>query len=632
MEVTKPRRNAATVTAAERAAYINAVLAIDTGALFRFSDGVPYWKKQNVIHSVGGALHGVQGFLPWHREMLNRLEVLLRESDPLLTLLYWDWTTDPRGGVNLFSTSFMGQSNGTVAVPLRPPTLTRDVGFSFFAPESDGTIVGRAVYPAFRLGLELTPNHNSAHGFIGGPSGRISSLSTAAQDPFFFLLHGNVDRLWAHWQRDPGRPERVDPDTATGTAATDPTITGTMSPWDGGTGIALWTNPAEQYSKPANHASVVAAPIYDTAPLRVPVLQPGQAVVLQIPWFPPDPSRYGCFGDPGHFCLLARIETTAAAPFGMTFPEGTNVDTNTRNNNNIAWKNVTVVDDVPRLRFLSGVLVRNFLRTPARFRLVVRVPQDQRERSIFRHGAVELVVPEALEEGWRKTGGIAQGIRAGDRGDGTRTLEVAEDGSFLEVELGPGEDHALNLGFRLDPDVPAEVRREPFLLDLEQVLVADGAFEPTTRVGGSGSRSTPRSSPSSRGTRSGPSWPTAPTPAAAGPSRTSTPRSGRRSALRWSSVPPRRRADTGAATARRPGRRLPPTPGRPSTSTTRRSTAICGSASGRATERRSTSTAPRSRAGTSPKARSPARPRRPRRSRGWRPASTRNWSRPSRCR
>src|SRR5262249_40340199 len=44
-------------------------------------------------------------FLPWHRELCNRFEALLRKVDPQLSLHYWDWTTDPRG---LFTAQFMG--------------------------------------------------------------------------------------------------------------------------------------------------------------------------------------------------------------------------------------------------------------------------------------------------------------------------------------------------------------------------------------------------------------------------------------------------------------------------------------------------------------------------------------------
>ena len=39
--------------------------------------------------------------------------------------------------------------------------------------------------------------HGSAHVSFGGS---ISSIPTAAKDPLFFMLHANVDRLWAKWQ------------------------------------------------------------------------------------------------------------------------------------------------------------------------------------------------------------------------------------------------------------------------------------------------------------------------------------------------------------------------------------------------------------------------------------------------
>lgn len=88
--------------------------------------------------------------------------------------------------------------------------------------------------------MESSPNHNSAHGFIGGPFGQISFLSSAVEDPFFFQLHGNVDRLWANWQRNPSEPGRVDPVTAYGPEAGNARINATMSPWDGDTGLAPW--------------------------------------------------------------------------------------------------------------------------------------------------------------------------------------------------------------------------------------------------------------------------------------------------------------------------------------------------------------------------------------------------------
>jgi len=81
--------------------------------------GVSWWFKQDEIHQATHVHDGPE-FLPWHREIVNRLEEMLRQINPKLSLHYWDWTQDPRaipnanlgGGVtgtlNLFTPDFMG--------------------------------------------------------------------------------------------------------------------------------------------------------------------------------------------------------------------------------------------------------------------------------------------------------------------------------------------------------------------------------------------------------------------------------------------------------------------------------------------------------------------------------------------
>ena len=86
------RRNFAHLTDAERDAYIAAVKQVD---LLAYSDGVSYWDKQDQIHQ-STHNHGGNSFLPWHRELVNRYEALLRQADPSVALHYWDWTEDPR--------------------------------------------------------------------------------------------------------------------------------------------------------------------------------------------------------------------------------------------------------------------------------------------------------------------------------------------------------------------------------------------------------------------------------------------------------------------------------------------------------------------------------------------------------
>ncbi len=229
-EVTKPRKNAATATTAERDAYRDAILSVGTLPAFVFPGGITYWHKQDQVHQFGPSnRHGTSAFLPWHREFINRYEVLLQEANPLVTLLYWDWTTDPSG---FFNSSFMGASgSGPGSAPigapfqpgvgptLFPPAVSRDLGGSACCTVpttfTDASVLGQPTYAPSGFGQFLENNpHNYSHVYIGGVSGNMSFVPQAAEDPFFFMLHGNVDRLWAQWQRNPASLMRLDPATA----------------------------------------------------------------------------------------------------------------------------------------------------------------------------------------------------------------------------------------------------------------------------------------------------------------------------------------------------------------------------------------------------------------------------------
>ncbi len=83
-------------------------------------------------------------------------------------------------------------------------------------------------------------------------------------------------------------------------------------------------------------------------PIYLPVIPPGGQIVIPVQWLPSNPNDFACFGaDKSHFCLLARIETSQTGDFGMTFPETPDLYSNVKNNNNIVWKNVEIVDNDP---------------------------------------------------------------------------------------------------------------------------------------------------------------------------------------------------------------------------------------------------------------------------------------------
>lgn len=241
------RMNVMEVSDTEKDRLRNAFIALNTEEKFRFPGsrndkpfvgGVSFWFKQDEIHQATH-VHRGPAFLTWHRELCNRLERLLRMHDKKTSLHYWDWNQDPS---DLFTSRFMGNSHGEAgqpwlsagyynpfpiddnyrgddasdidhANPADPPlTITRDKkdgtleeyiireGGRFY---TDREIISSKDYSEMRLKLESV--HNAAHSYIGGS---ISNPHISFRDPFVFLIHSNVDRLFAAWQLQKGKEFR----------------------------------------------------------------------------------------------------------------------------------------------------------------------------------------------------------------------------------------------------------------------------------------------------------------------------------------------------------------------------------------------------------------------------------------
>jgi hypothetical protein len=239
------RRNIAAVDPAERAMLRDALVELNKrvypGARTDpVPGGVTYWFKQDEIHQATH-VHGKPQFVPWHRVIVNRLEEHLREINQQLSLHYWDWTQDPRaivganlgggstGTLNLFTSGFMGYGGAVSAAigepwlgagyyvpgaipqrdashnPADPPLFVmRNVAGSPATQADDDGIVAAGDYRTMWNRLKVV--HDTMHGFVNMGSSHISF-----RDPFVFLLHSNVDRLFALWQTQAGYEERLDP-------------------------------------------------------------------------------------------------------------------------------------------------------------------------------------------------------------------------------------------------------------------------------------------------------------------------------------------------------------------------------------------------------------------------------------
>lgn len=194
--------------------------------------------------------------------------------------------------------------------------------------------------------------------------------------------------------------------------------------------------------------------------------------ILTFPWFPPNPADYSSFGaDQSHFCLLSRIETSGTPPFGMTTPEGSNLWANVKNNNNIVWKNITVVDELPGGAKVEYTTVANFTDQIMRASLLFVAPRHERP-SVFHWGQVLVDLGEKLFEIWKANGSEGAGVKPLD---GT-TLLIEKSGAFIDnLELDPQALYTIRVQFLPKHRQPLGVH--VYSLDVLQQVKCNGRAE-----------------------------------------------------------------------------------------------------------------------------------------------------------
>jgi tyrosinase len=239
------RKNAESLSNAERDRFLSAFGTLNGQGLGRFTAF-----RDMHRNSTSREAHGNSGFLPWHRAYLLDLERELQLVDPSVALPYWRFD-EP--APKLFTRAFIGIPNDAGLVQFTPghpflswitdnrPGITREMPFSpNEAPEvlneEDTLALGgnNNRYGPFRESMEGDP-HGQAHVSFGGS---ISEIDTAARDPLFFLLHNNVDRLWAKWQWLFGRTNPAEPNAYAAPAGNriGHRLPDSMWPWNGITG------------------------------------------------------------------------------------------------------------------------------------------------------------------------------------------------------------------------------------------------------------------------------------------------------------------------------------------------------------------------------------------------------------
>jgi hypothetical protein len=198
---------------------------------------------------------------------------------------------------------------------------------------------------------------------------------------------------------------------------------------------------------------------------------PGSSfAIVKVGWSPPDPADYASFGaDRSHFCLLARIEEPAKPLLGMAFPEVSDLYANVVNNNNIAWKNVDIMTELPAGERIASVSVVNPGRRRAVFELAFDEPRGVPQRPLFRWGTVYVGLRQPLYERWVAGGRLGTYIEE----VGPGRLRLTQDGATIGgLRLDPDDPHAITV--RVTPISGELPSFDVYNLDVAQWAVAEG--------------------------------------------------------------------------------------------------------------------------------------------------------------
>ncbi|TMS37557.1 hypothetical protein L596_004462 [Steinernema carpocapsae] len=201
----------------------------------KFEGALNEMKKTGLYNEIGkmhklGGIHSGPAFLPWHRELIKRLEMAFRKFYPDLGLPYWDSTLDE----NLpdlkdsvwFSDDLMGDTNATGYVVTGKyafwKTLeNKDAILRLLGKEPDGEFFNDARIDwlvnqdeidrvlAYTQPLESCLNytlddrfieysHDYVHYYINGD---MFTKYGSSNDPIFFMHHAFIDLVWEEWRQ-----------------------------------------------------------------------------------------------------------------------------------------------------------------------------------------------------------------------------------------------------------------------------------------------------------------------------------------------------------------------------------------------------------------------------------------------
>lgn len=196
---------------------------------------------------------------------------------------------------------------------------------------------------------------------------------------------------------------------------------------------------------------------------NIPVLSSGEIVILEFPWFPGNPSEYNphLFTKPWMFCFLARIESLDDP---MTETETAYPSVNTRENNNIAYKNTTVID-VSQFPKKGSILAGNLGGEESIISDIHFFTIDDENNNLWEEAEVYVELDDVLWANWIGSGAAATETEIVD--EENHIILVRNNSRLQNIPFASNETGILTVGVNFLIDEVEE--QESYELQIEQI-------------------------------------------------------------------------------------------------------------------------------------------------------------------
>lgn len=191
----------------------------------------------------------------------------------------------------------------------------------------------------------------------------------------------------------------------------------------------------------------------------VPSIPSGGEVILSFEWATPNPANYVDNNEPWHFCLLTRIESTE----DPITSETSSTWQNAKNNNNIAWKNLSIVDVEPNYKLPGAYVgISNYEEGISRYDLNFSEPYNP-NNSIFSTAEVYFKPDRDLFIQWEKGGSKLQDAKLTSD---SSFLLLSSDAKIMNIQMLPKQ---MTKGlFRVNFLTQKHIEQEKFYVNLLQ--------------------------------------------------------------------------------------------------------------------------------------------------------------------